>query len=231
MVGQGMNGSGEIYDDHGDNNGYQQTAYSFSRFHYRIDGSSLALTIEPAEGVYPEQLTSRGYEIHLRGTMPPMNVEVGGAAVEYRQFNDIDVAMAGMPAETADRWGYDGATLSTVIHLGRRPMKGSATVVTAHYTGNVTHPGLAGLQGTVARFIQAKALLDSQWGVHTVYQDDYPILLNVASIGETLTYDGGKAEALLANIDVMRLGACFEVQTNITGLVEQVRSQLEAQLC
>ena len=58
-----------------------------------------------------------------------------------------------------------------------------------------------------------------------------PTLLDMASVGEALTYDPASASAVLAGIGDMRTQACYEVNTNITGLDDAVRTQLRTQLC
>ena len=238
VVGHAHSGSGSVYDDAGDDNGYRQGAFTFTPFNWTLGGGGVRFVIGAAEGGYEGQLKTRAYELHLRGVLPPERVTVAGAEVPYEPYSDVDPASAGRLAEVRDTWGYDGATLSTVIHL-RRPLPTSAPVVVlAAYGGggrgggNVTHAAVDGLQGLLARFVSAKALLDSQWGTaHTVYQDDYPALLDMASVGELLTYDGSRAAEVLAGLGKLREQACYEVATNITGLEPSVRGQLYAQLC
>ena len=236
MIGTARNGSGEVYDDAGDDNGYRTGAYTITRFTWTLtDGGGLSFVVGAAEGGYDGQLQERAYELHLRGVMPPEGVTAGGNELAYEAFSDIDPAMAGHTPSTRDTWGYDGATLSAVIRL-RTPRSTSTPVtVVAGYGAagaNVSHAGLDGLQGVVARFVSAKAVLDAQWGTaHTVYQDDYPALLDVASVGEVLTYDPSRAGTVLAGLAGVRQQACYEVSTNITGLEPTVRRQLYAQLC
>ena len=232
MVGSGMNGSGEVYDDEGDNNGYRTGEYAWTRFVYEIDASGLTFTVVPAVGKYPQQLPARAYELHLRGVMPPSSVQVGGQEVVYEQYNDIDLSMAGKMQREVDTWAYDGATLSVVIQLRRPRSVQEAVEVKAAYSTSVSQSALQGLQGTIARFVSAKALLDSQWGTaHTVFQDDYPSLLDMASVGERLTYDPRSVGAVVKGLAGMRMAACEEINRNITNLLPEVRQQLAAQLC
>ena len=232
MVGAGRNGSGEVYDDQGDNNGYRTGEYAWTRFQYSVVGGTLNFTVEPAMGSYPQQLAARAYEVHLRGVMPPARVRVGRVEVRQQQFNDIQLSLAGKAQAEVDSWAYDGATLSAVVYLRQPRQVRAAVVVEAEYDGPVVEARLQGLQGTVARFVQAKALLDSQWGTaHTVYQDDYPALLDVASVGERLTYDTGAVGQVLQAMPAMRQAACVEVRSNISNLDAGVKGQLAAQLC
>ena len=239
MIGTATSGSGMLYDDAGDSNAYRSGEYSWTRFHYAItDSTTLTFTVEPAAGPYLGH-TPRWYDIELRGTVRPLSVVVNGHNATYRQYNDIPLSDAGRgSALRPGRWNqysYDGNTLSTVVSQMEEIAadKGFEVVVTFP-APSFTHPVIPSLQGTVARFITAKATLDSQWGTdHTVFQDDYPALLDVASIGEALTYVtmAGEDIPILNSVSGLVQRACVEVATNISNLAVDVRSQLLAQLC
>ena len=180
----------------------------------------------------------RWYDIELRGTVRPVSVMVNGHKATYAQYNDIPLSDAGRGYIREGDWNqysYDGNTLSTVVTQMEviRADQGFEVVVTFP-APSFTHPVIPSLQGTVARFVTAKATLDSQWGTeHTVFQDDYPALLDVASIGEALTYVtmAGDDIPILNSVSGLVQRACVEVATNISNLAVDVRSQILAQLC
>ena len=47
--------------------------------------------------------------------------------------------------------------------------------------------GFPGFPGMLSRLQQMKELLDDQWGIDTVYQDQYPSLLYATETGRTIT--------------------------------------------
>ena len=47
--------------------------------------------------------------------------------------------------------------------------------------------GFPGFPGMLTRLQQMKELLDDQWGIDTVYQDQYPSLLYVTETGRMIT--------------------------------------------
>ena len=46
-----------------------------------------------------------------------------------------------------------------------------------------------GFSGKLVRLQQMKELLDDQWGIDTVYQDQYPNFLLAVEVGQMITYN------------------------------------------
>ena len=102
-------------------------------------------------------------------------------------------------------------------------------------SNTITHPLLvqtpASFVGLLARFQSAKALLDYEWGVRTVYMDDYPLLLDAAATGLRITHSPSNITAELNAFFTQRIsGACDEVANKISNLDPNIRSVLLAQL-
>jgi len=100
---------------------------------------------------------------------------------------------------------------------------------------SISHPLLvqtpASFVGLLARCQSAKALLDYQWGVRTVFMDDYPLLLDAAATGLRITHSPLNVTDELNTFFSQRLpNACDEVANKITNLDPNVRSVLLGQL-
>ena len=237
FVGQATHGTGELYEDNGDDNGYRQGQYRWTTFSFGSSNPNFMLVaVNEGNGSFPGFVQRRTYEVELRGVQPPGSVCVSVSQtdcrlLEYVQFNDVPLAKAGKMSG-GDSWGYDGATMSVVVTINTPQPTNTPLQVVLRSNSSLYLPAAASdLPGTIARFVHAKATLDNQWGHDTVFQDDYPTLLNVASYGERMTYDPSSVSAVLSAVagDVMR--ACREVSGNITGLDAAVQTQLVAQLC
>ena len=237
FVGMGTEGSGELYEDNGDNNGYRQGQYRWTTFNLSSSSQqSMYISISAGNGSYSGYVQRRSYEVEFRGVQPPSTVCVGKSQTDctqlmYAQYNDVPLAKAGKMAPQ-DSWGYDGAMMSVVVTINTPQPTDSALFVVLQSKSSLYLPAdSTGLPGTIARFVHAKATLDNQWGHATVFQDDYPTLLTVASYGERMTYDPSSVPAVLDAMSGQVMRACYEVSKNITGLDPAVQTQLVAQLC
>ena len=100
---------------------------------------------------------------------------------------------------------------------------------------SITHSLLVQPPGSfislLARCQSAKALLDYQWGIRTVFMDDYPLLLDAAATGLRITHSPSNATNELNIFFTQRIpSACDEVANKITNLDPNVRSVILAQL-
>ena len=233
-------GAGELYEDNGDDNGYRQDQYRWTNLTWGyMEEGSLGLTVHAGVGTFDNYARNRTYELEFRATAPPASVCIGASmtdcrTLEYVQFNDVPLSKAGKQ-DMMDSWSYDGSMLSTVVTINT-PQSTDAPLmvwlVPSSYGLRLDSTVPSGLPGIMARFIHAKATLDNQWGHQTVYQDDYPTLLDVASYGERMTYDPSSLQDVLSAVgDGELVKACGEVRGNITGLDKGVQMQLMAQLC
>jgi hypothetical protein len=136
---------------------------------------------------------------------------------------------------TTNGYTYDGSTLSVIIYV-REPVSTSQQLqIQVQLSENISHPLLlqtpAAFVGLLARCQSAKARLDYEWGVKTVYMDDYPLLLDAAATGLRITHSPSSVKGELDAFFNQRMpGACAEVATKIDNLDPNVRSILLAQL-
>jgi alpha-glucosidase (family GH31 glycosyl hydrolase) len=238
-IGDASEGFGTLYEDSGNSQDYISAGtHAFYNFSYTVGGdnnSTVKFTISAASDNFPGQLTSRAYEIHLRGVFPATSVSVAGSSIAYERFvGDLSVSLAGKKPPTTNGYTYDGASLSVIIYVREEQSLASDFTITVELADSVFSPALAkvnGFAGTLQRFIEAKALLDDQWGIQTVYQDDYPNLLNAASIGERLRARPTEAQQALANDWPTYLASACQELPNISGLNKTLLAQLNAQLC
>lgn len=175
--------------------------------------------------------SARAYEIHLRGVFPANSVKVNGVAIPYEPFNELLNGLDG----TADAYTYDGSTLSVIVYIRQPVSTSQSNAIEVQLSESVTHPLLvqapAAFVGLLARCQSAKARLDYEWGVRTVYMDDYPLLLDAAATGLRITHTPETAKDELNQFFTNRMpGACDEVANKITNLDPKVRSVLLAQL-
>jgi alpha-glucosidase (family GH31 glycosyl hydrolase) len=112
----GADRAARVYEDQGDSIGYQkgECAWTPVRHVTAADGTRV-IEVLAAEGTYPGMLAQRGYEVRLRGTLPPKQIVVGGRAAllvdpdaRARQFKEPG-SLAG------PHWWFDGEAMTTHI--------------------------------------------------------------------------------------------------------------------
>jgi hypothetical protein len=79
------------------------------------------------------------------------------------------------------------------------------------------------------RFVQVKQLLDDQWGIKTVFQEDYFALLNATEIGQRNSYLPARTEQNLKLFSAYSSNAITEVE-NLSNLEASVKQQILAML-
>ena len=174
---------------------------------------------------------ARSYEIQLRGVLPATNVSVNNVFIAAEPFNELLRGNRG----TTNGYTYDGSTLTIIIYV-RQPVPTAQTLqIQVQLSDPVTHPVLvqspAPFVGLLARVQSAKAQLDYQWGVRTVFMDDYPMLLDAAATGLRITHAPFAAKDELAAFFGQRMPvACKELANGIDNLDPNLRSILRAQL-
>jgi hypothetical protein len=189
------------------------------------------LGISAATGSFSTFPTTRSYEIQLRGVFPATNVLVNNVNIPFEPFNELINGQDG----TTNGYTYDGSSLAIIIYI-RQPVSTSQPVeIQVQLSENISHPLLlqapTSFINLLARCKSAKAQLDYQWGVRTVYMDDYPLLLDAAATGLRITHSPLNAtDEINAFFNERIPGACDEVANNISNLDPNLRSILLAQL-
>ena len=162
---------------------------------------------------------------------PADGVFVNNVSITYEPFNELINGQDG----TTNGYTYDGSTLSIVIYI-RQPVPTTQMLqIQVQLSAPVTDPLLiqapTTFVGLLARCQAAKARLDYEWGVKTVYMDDYPLLLDAAATGLRITHSPSTAkDELNAFFSTRMSGACSELATKIDNLDPTLRSILTAQL-
>jgi hypothetical protein len=146
----GDSGGARVYEDGGDSQDYQHGAYTFTPVLKRRSGTTIALTIAPVEGSFPDMLRERGYEVRLRGTWPPVRVAWQGAEVPYRADG------------SAPGWRYDGDRLTTIVSLPRADVSSRKELVVEQPAG-ADDSLLDGVPGRLRRVQRGMTMLETLW--------------------------------------------------------------------
>jgi hypothetical protein len=169
--------------------------------------------------------------VQLRGVFPANAVTVNNVAIPYEPFNELINGQDGI----SNGYTYDGSKLAIIIYV-RQPVSTSQMLqIQVQLSAPVVDPLLVQAPttfvGLLARCQSAKARLDYEWGVKTVFMDDYPLLLDAAATGLRITHSPNTAKVELNTFFSTRMpGACDELATKITNLDPNLRSILLAQL-
>ena len=156
---------------------------------------------------------------------------VNNVSIAFEPFNELIRGQDG----TNNGFTYDGSTLTTVIYIRQAVSTSQPVKIQVVLSENVTDPLLiqapASFVGLLARCQAAKARLDYEWGVRTVYMDDYPFLLDAAATGLRITHSPGDAKVELQGFFSQRMpNACDEIANKIDNLDPTLRSVLLSQL-
>ena len=189
------------------------------------------LAVFAATGSFPTFPTSRSYEIRLQGVFPANKVLVNNVSIAVEPYNELIHG----EDKTTNGYTYDGSTLSVIIYVRQLMSTLKSFEVEVDLSESIFHPLLVQVPtsfiGLLARCQSAKAQLDYQWGIKTVYMDDYPLLLDAAATGLRITHSPLSAKDELNAFFNDRLpGACDEIANRITNLDPNLQSKLFAQL-
>ena len=189
------------------------------------------LVISAATGTFSIFPSTRSYEIQLRGIFPATTVIVNGISIQYEPYNEL---INGQD-KTINGYTYDGSSLAIIIYIRQPVSTSKSQQIQVQLSQNISHPFLlqapTSFIALLARCKSAKAQLDYQWGVQTVYMDDYPLLLDAAATGLRITHLPFNATADINAFFNQRMpGACNEVANKITNINSNLRSVLLAQL-
>ena len=180
-------GSTRVYDDAGNSEGYQQAQFAWTAVkHTETAPGTKTIEILPAEGDYPGMPNDRAYEIRLPGTWPAEAVTLDGRGLAYSA-----TAKAGT-------WTYDGETQTTIVTIGRVPVREKATVTVRTSPGDARV--LNGAAGRIARLKQARKIMDTNRREGDRSPD---ILIRAAQTGNRATLDPSRAREELQALDRM----------------------------
>ena len=189
------------------------------------------LAVSAATSNFSTLPPARTYEIQLRGVLPATGVSVNGVNIPYEPFNELINGQDGM----SNGYTYDGSSLAIIIYVRQPASTAQQLQIQVQLSENITHPIVlqapTSFISLLSRCKTAKAQLDYQWGVRTVFMDDYPLLLDAAATGLRITHNPSAAKDEIDAFFIQRIpGACDEVANKISNLDPNLRSQLFAQL-
>ena len=204
-----MSGSGHVYEDDGSSNAYKNGAHSTMDFVFSYDKSlpaTISFNIGPASYSFPGMLQQRKYEIVLQGVWPVKSASVDGKELTIVQYDTGCAALHGCCA-------YDGTSLSVEITTTSLLTNQSHEVIIGLISPLPSTLLQSNFTGRLRRLAEAKELLDNQWGIHTIHQQDYYSLLLAGETGMRITYTPDTVQ---------------EELTSFPQLLQQARSEVAA---
>lgn len=171
----GHESSYRLYEDSGDTPGYQngEAAWTPIRAALSREGTTLKITIAPAEGRYKGMQTDRAYEIRLPRSWPPSSVMANGEKLAYSR-------KTGGPG-----WYFDGNRLMTVISTPRSAVSQPVTITVR--TGLEMAQNRALLDdfaGKMMRLRETYDILNANWPVAWSPDD----LVSAMQTGDRISY-------------------------------------------
>lgn len=109
----GEYGELELYEDNGNDNGFETNEYSLANIEFEKSGSEMNIKINPAIGKFKGMLTEKSYEIRLVNSFPPKSITINGKTIPFNE------------ASKHNCWNYDGQNLTTRIYLPSKSIKRS----------------------------------------------------------------------------------------------------------
>ncbi|CAF2730149.1 unnamed protein product [Rotaria sp. Silwood2] len=196
LIGGSSKGSGYVYEDDGITIEYQDSSRATNAvtyFNYTVSDNTLQFSVSAASSLFSTFPLTRTYEIHLRGVFPATSVLLNGVTIPFEPFNELIHGQDG----TTNGYTYDGSKLSIIIYIRQSISTLQSFEMQIELLDSITHPLLVKVPtsfvGLLARCQSAKARLDYEWGVRTVFMDDYPLLLDAAATGLRITHSPATA--------------------------------------
>ncbi|CAF4492231.1 unnamed protein product [Rotaria sp. Silwood2] len=196
LIGGSSKGSGYVYEDDGITIEYQDSSRATNAvtyFNYTVSDNTLQFSVSAASSLFSTFPLTRTYEIHLRGVFPATSVLLNGVTIPFEPFNELIHGQDG----TTNGYTYDGSKLSIIIYIRQSISTLQSFEIQIELLDSITHPLLVKVPtsfvGLLARCQSAKARLDYEWGVRTVFMDDYPLLLDAAATGLRITHSPATA--------------------------------------
>jgi alpha-glucosidase len=221
LGGIAMSGSGSLYEDDGNTVQYMMGKSSMQRFTLSTSNNVLTFTISETSNPSALGLTMRSYQICLFGSWPASVVSVDDTGAQYTPLRG--------PVYKPNTWTYDGSSLTTIITTDALDLSKQHTVKVTFTSAPVSTLLQSNFVGMTKRFVQVKQLLDDQWGIKTVFQEDYFALLNATEIGQRNSYLPARTEQNLKLFSAYSSNAITEVE-NLSNLEASVKQQILAML-
>jgi alpha-glucosidase (family GH31 glycosyl hydrolase) len=135
----------KLYEDEGNNNDYQNKAYTFTTIQSeKEDDNTLKVTIFPREGSFPGMIQKRNIEFQLYGSVMPDSIILNGITLAYDAQKDNNT------------WNYSGHDLTVQIRANQSDCN-TKTEIVVHYPAKQVD--INGMIGKMNRLKRAVSLL------------------------------------------------------------------------
>jgi hypothetical protein len=124
-------GVGFLYEDDGNSHDYASGFYAFTTASYTVSGTTITVTVHPANGTYSNQLSTRNVRVILVGVLPLSSASVNGVSIPAVRFGPYG----------ALSYTYDGKNGAVYIDLGPQSTASTLTV-TATLVQQDSNPSL-----------------------------------------------------------------------------------------
>lgn len=222
----------DLYEDDGLSKEYLAGQTASTSFEFRSSnctassyGGSDTFIIHAVNGSYGSMPQRRSYKVEFRGTLPAKSVTFNGKYLRELQLSD-DVEVS------EDGFTYAPETLSVVVWLVTPVSVTVNVAISIEYITTIIDKSklvTEGIVGKISRLHAVKDLLDSQWGVDTVFMSDYPSVLKAAEMDERLLYDPSNFTRELLGFNMVFDAAIRELKA-LPKLKDSVRAQALAYL-
>jgi hypothetical protein len=197
---RGADGQGWLYEDSGDDLGYQRGELRWTpmRTRWSPDGSHLDVQVGPATGTFPGAPAARDVRIRVHGVPPPRSVAVGSASVPV-----MDSEGGATP------WRWDGDRMELEVCVADVPADGRLEVgiVLSDLPADLCH----GVPGLLRALRESVDVLQSLWP-----SDAAPdALVHLAQTGRRMTL---RPESALEELQSLR-----EALSTVTDLLEELQ--------
>ena len=121
----GADGTGTLYEDDGDSQGYLDGAFSTTTFTQKRHTDRVSMTIEPRTGTYPDMPGQRSWRVMFYGALKPLAVTIDGTAADNWEYDaDSQLLTVNVPPTSCD--------IQTLVEYTHEPTTG----ITHHPTAN-----------------------------------------------------------------------------------------------
>lgn len=139
----------KLYEDDGNNNDYQDKAYTFTTIQSEHEADTpLKITLFPREGSFPGMIEKRNVDFQLYGSIMPDSITMNDKVIPYEV------------GKSNNNWNYSGSDFTVHIHANQ-PDCSTKLKILVHYPINQVQ--VNGLIGKMHRLKKTVALLKNNW--------------------------------------------------------------------
>jgi len=139
----------KLYEDDGNNNDYQKTAYTFTTIKSEHEAdSTLKITLFPREGSFPGMIEKRNVNFQLYGSLMPDSITLNGFIIHYDA------------AKRNNTWNYSGYDFTVHIRANQTDCN-VKTEISIHYPAEKVN--INGMIGRMHRLKKTVNLLKNNW--------------------------------------------------------------------